>query len=425
MEKSGMLNKLPAFILFGGCTRSLYHHFIPLLREMKLQVLIIDLPGSEWLLNKVGLDSGSNEIFLVDGNDIPSMLGQCKEWKNKYDLRGGLNTIEEFTASSAIVLQYLELKGPGIKACTIASNKALQRAFFEEWSPACRYIKNNGSFPHNINYPVMIKAINRHGGQGVVLVKGYQEALDKLAQFGVDESLNLEEYIQGIDFSIETLVCEGTVFFQNLTEKENLYVDGHYLEMEYTIPARKITPTQIEKAYEINAAIMKRMDFSDGTTHAEYRITEAGNIYLIEIAARPPGDGIFSLYQLSTGQFIEEAIIQTVMGNPVNYPSPSRMTQQIFFHHKPGKLDRVKVTGDETIVNYFPESKENKREYQFDLYAPAIVREIVCQHPRGAILGRMTSPEVRSAWVLFDAPTLDELEHCANKCRNGIEIVTV
>lgn len=420
-----MHEKAPAFILFGGYTRSLYHYFNPLLRKMGIKILIIDLPGSEQFLNMAGLECDSKEIFYVDSNDIPFMLEQCRLWRKKYDLRGGLNTIEEFTTSSSIVLQYLELKGPGIKACTIASNKALQRAFFEEWSPACRYIKNNCSLPPSINYPAMIKAIDRHGGQGVALVNDHQEALAELTKFGTDESLNLEEYIHGVDFSVESLVRDGFVFFQNLTEEDNLYADGHFIEMGNSIPSRKITPAQIERAYEINAAILKRMDFADGISHAEYRITDEGNIYLIEIAARPPGDGIFSLYQLSTGQFIEEAIIQTVMGNVVNYPSPSRLTQQIYLRHKPGKLEQVRTNNDELEVNYFPESKEHRRDYQFNLSAPAIVREVVIEHPRGAALGKMTGSGSRAGWVIFDAPSSAELDHCADRCRAGIEIVTL
>lgn len=394
-----------AFILFGGYTRSLYHHFIPLLVKMGMKVLVIDLPGSESLRNDAGWEPGMVEAVFCDGEDLPTILATCKGWEESYLLQGALNTIEEFTYSSAIAIDYLKLKGPGIKACTIASNKALQRAYFEQWSPAYRYITQREGLPQGCPYPSMLKATNRHGGSGVIRVNSEAEALAALSSFEPDDRLNFEEYVVGSDFSIETIVSNGEIVFQNLTEEDNLYSNGYHMEMGYNIPAVGFEPALIEKAYDINRRVHECMGFQYGTSHAEYRITQSGEIRLIEIAARPPGDGIFALYQLSTGKLIEESVLASVMGREVSYPLPLRYTKQTWLRHEPGILQGIDHPHEGVEINYFPESKRHPREYSFDAAQPPTLREIVLEHRKGEQLGEMAGQGSRLGWVIIDAPS--------------------
>lgn len=414
-----------AFILFGGFTRSLYHQFIPTLGKMGFRVLIIDLPGSERYRNNAGFDPGRSEIFYSDGNDLASILWKCRQWRELFAIKGALNTIEEFTLSSAIAIDYLQLRGPGMKACTIASNKILQRAYFEPWSPPYSYISKGGLIPKNIGYPAIIKATNRHGGQGVVLVRDKDSAVAALMDFDERDQLNFEAYIEGADFSIEAIVRDGKPAFENLTEEDNLFADGHHLEMGYNIPALRMSPAKIEEAYSVNRQILESMGFLNGIAHAEYRVTAEGDIYLMEIAARPPGDGIFSMYQLATGKLIEEAILLTVMGHQADYPKPVRYTQQIYLRHTPGILTKVRFPESAIEVNCFPESKIYQREYRFDPSLPATVREIVLEHKEGDELGKMTGPEARLGWVMLDAPNPDDLSGCALRFLRPIEVVTI
>ncbi|BBP02509.1 ATP-grasp domain-containing protein [Sulfuriferula nivalis] len=412
-----------AFILFGGFTRSLYHKFIPVLAELDLNVLIIDLPSSDCYRNDAGYTPVKSEVCYTEGSDLSAILHQCKQWAIKYDIKGALNTIEEFTLSSAIAIDYLQLKGPSIKASIIASNKILQRAYFSQWSPPFSYISKGSELPTDIAYPAVIKASDKHGGQGIVLVEDESAALQALEEFNYREQLNFEEYIQGKDFSIETIVCNGVVKYDNLTEEENLFIDGHHLEMGYNIPAQKIAQDRIEAAYVINQKILKRMGFLDGISHAEYRITAEGKIYLMEIAARPPGDGIFAMYQLATGQLIEEAIIRTVLGELVQYPRPIRHTQQIYLRHTLGTLKKVSIHDENIVVNCFPENKYYARDHVFDLSSPATVRELVLEHKIGAKLGKMTGPEARLGWVILDAATSQELAEYSAQIVSGIDVV--
>jgi hypothetical protein len=412
----------PAFILFGGYTRSLYHHFIPSLIKMGMRVLVIDLPGSESLRNDAGWEPGMVDAVFCGGDDLPAILAACKRWEERYVLEGALNTIEEFTYSSAIAIDYLKLKGPGIKACTIASNKALQRAYFEHWSPAYRYLTRREGLPPGCRYPAMLKATGRHGGSGVIRVNSEEEALAALSTFDADERLNLEEYVAGSDISIETIVSNGEIVFQSLTEEDNLYSNGYHMEMGYNIPAVGLEPAVIEKAYDINRRVHECMGFQYGTSHAEYRVTPSGEIRLIEIAARPPGDGIFALYQLSTGKLIEESVLAAVMGREASYPLPQRYAKQTWLRHEPGILRGIDHPHDGVKTNYFPESKQHRREYPFDPAQPPTLREIVLERRKGERLEKMAGQGSRLGWVIIDAPTAQLLARGAEQFLGTIRI---
>lgn len=414
----------PAFILFGGYTRSIYHQFIPLLHQMNLMVLVLDLPNSEKICNQAGLNSNAIEAVFCEGGDLATVMRTCKQWKQQYILQGALNTIEEFTLSSAIAIDFLSLKGPGMKACLIASNKTLQRSYLEKWGPMCHTIISSDPIPEAMRYPAILKATNLHGGHGMVLVHSILEAQQSLSEFPDKEPLNFEEYIEGQDISVESIVQNGKIIFQNLTEEDHLYAKGHHLEMGHALPATQLNPKWIQRVYDMNQLILKEMDFQDGMTHAEYRVTEKGQIFLIEIAARPPGDGIMALYQLSTGQLIEETVLNTALGKSAYYPDPIRYTKQIFLQSKPGNFDRIEFLGTEVEVNCYPESLSNARDYPaFCPDGPAALREIVQVHRKGTNPDQLIGPDSRLAWMIVDADSPRSLEELITRTIEQINLV--
>ena len=77
--------------------------------------------------------------------------------------------------------------------------------------------------------------------------------------------------------------------------------------MGHTAPDPRLTPAQVTAVLDANAEILARLDFVDGAAHAEFRIGPGGAVTLMEIAARPAGDGIYPLYHLATGTPLEDA----------------------------------------------------------------------------------------------------------------------
>ena len=67
--------------------------------------------------------------------------------------------------------------------------------------------------------------------------------------------------------------------------------------------------------YDLTKRALTALGVTNGASHSEYRITEEGKIYVMEIGARMGGDFIGSdLVQLSTGYDFLRGVIEVALG---------------------------------------------------------------------------------------------------------------
>ncbi len=412
-----------AFILFGGFTRSKYHTFIDALARRSILVLVIDLPDSRRHLNLALSTDNIVDSAMCHPDDPSSMLRVCKAWEKRYRLVGGLNTIDEFTLSSAAVLCALGLANPGLLAATVAKDKSIQRAAFPDISPAFEVTTPGQGLPGGIAYPAMVKAIDRHGGDGLFAVGSLGEARHALDTFHADERVCVEAYIDGSDFSVEAIVRDRQVIFQGVTEEANLRLGHHHVEMGNTLPPVSMTPDVVERAKAINRSVLEGIRFDSGTSHAEYRLTADGEIFLIELAARPPGDGIFALYELTRGESMEDAILSVLLGEPVTCSDRyRRYARQSYLTNRPGKLVSIRLPpGPPGLTESFgPVRVERSRNLPDD--APAALRAVVLERPPGTVVGPVRDSDSRCGWFIVDAPTAQGLRDIAAGSEAAIEV---
>ena len=109
---------------------------------------------------------------------------------------------------------------------------------------------------------------------------------------------------------------------------------------------------------EESRRVLRRLDFRDGIAHSEWRVTPDGTPFLMEIAARTPGDGLLPLYELATGRPLEPEIIRICLGETTSYPAPRRFARQVFLEHPEGRLDGVHVDFPGADVTWVGESGE-------------------------------------------------------------------
>ena len=122
----------------------------------------------------------------------------------------------------------------------------------------------------------------------------------------------IEEYIEGKEYSIESISQNGEHTILAITEK---ITSGspYFVELEHHQPA-DLTK---ELKNQMEATVKKGLDaleIRNGASHSEIKINEKG-IYLIEIGGRMGGDFIGShLVQLSTGYDYLKNIINVALG---------------------------------------------------------------------------------------------------------------
>ncbi|HEY1618251.1 MAG TPA: ATP-grasp domain-containing protein [Streptosporangiaceae bacterium] len=183
-----------------------------------------------------------------------------------------------------------------------------------------------------IGYPVVLKPRNLGGSIGVVRADCPAD-LDALFDVPAEavmsrvsplSGLLVEEYLDGPEYSVESVITDGTTITCGITEKVLGFAPffeetGHF--------ARPVDPGAEPDAQliAIVAAVHKALEIGVGATHCEIRMTRSGP-RVIEIAGRVGGDRIPAITRLATGVDLIGAAAAAAVGAPVTVrPSCQRV----------------------------------------------------------------------------------------------------
>lgn len=160
-----------------------------------------------------------------------------------------------------------------------------------------------------IFYPCVIKPITGAAKVGV----NFLNSENDFNTLQIDEALKesdflIEEYIKGREVSVESLSYEGQHNVIQITDKISTGAP-HFAELGHNQPAD--LPQHIsEQICKLIPEILTAVNFTNGASHIELKISPDNRIYLIEINPRGGGDQISNrLVALSTDcDYIKELI---------------------------------------------------------------------------------------------------------------------
>lgn len=204
----------------------------------------------------------------------------------------------------------------------IATNKYEMRNSFKENNISVpRFVKVSKNLRDsleikNLKFPVIVKPVDRSGSRGICKVESegqLSNAIEKAIAESFAQSAIVEEFIEGEEFSCETISFEGKHEILALTKKYTTG-DPDFIETGHMQPVA----LSIESVDKISCEIKKGLDALDiryGAAHTEFKITKDGDIKIIEIGARMGGDCIGSdLVFLSTGYDYLKMVIDVSVG---------------------------------------------------------------------------------------------------------------
>lgn len=171
----------------------------------------------------------------------------------------------------------------------------------------------------DLYYPLIVKPRDNSGSRGVKLCRNkeeLQEALQEALQYSHLDTVLVEEYIEGQEYSIEGLHYDGKSEVIQFTEKTTTEFP-YNVELAHKQPAN-LTETQKNDIRELVSKIAQCMHFENCPSHTELKINERG-IFIIETSPRLGGDYITStLVPLSTGINMEDQLLNIALGEKVD-----------------------------------------------------------------------------------------------------------
>ncbi|GAA2149841.1 hypothetical protein GCM10009760_43470 [Kitasatospora kazusensis] len=376
--------------------------------------------------------SAIDEFAFVDGDVtrensyLPGVISAARRWREKYHIAGVYAAGETQVEPTGLLADALGLPGPGLRATRACRSKYLQRWYLPEFSPVSVIVapeERAGLDLAAVPFPVVVKPTGRHSSSGVALIQDEEALRAQLATYPPYETLLVEERIADQEYSVESLVQDGQLVFSSVTRKDT--TDSHaltFVELSHSVPSDR---ADTEAALlDANRLALAKLGFKDGIAHAEWRIRPGGTPYLMEIAARTPGDGICVLYELATGLPLEPEIIKIALGEPAFYPMPSRFARQIYLEHTPGFLRDVTVDGFDAQPQWVGEAGLWPHIGRTEDDEPPTLRAVLVHKDRGAELGELNSSEDRAVSLFIDAATIGELDELEARVREAVTVHT-
>jgi biotin carboxylase len=142
-----------------------------------------------------------------------------------------------------------------------------------------------------IGYPLVFKPIAGAGSADTYAARDEKEFEDVLRRTqGVSEA-SVEEYIEGEEFTYDTVCLGGEPVFDNVAQYLPKPLEARSEEWisPVIITVRDLEQPKMKKGVELGRKVLKALNMGDGFTHMEWFYTPKGEAVFGEIGCRPGG----------------------------------------------------------------------------------------------------------------------------------------
>ncbi len=142
-----------------------------------------------------------------------------------------------------------------------------------------------------IGYPAIVKPIAGAGSADTFRLDDAGQLEQALARLGHVEEVSVEEFIDGEEFTYDTVCAGGDLLYDNISWYRPRPLIARSLEWvsPQTMALRDIDAPHLAAGRRMGRDVLKAMNFRDGFTHMEWYLKADGEAVFGEIAARPPG----------------------------------------------------------------------------------------------------------------------------------------
>lgn len=299
----------------------------------------------------------ADTFYPISITEVDEICEICQRIQPK-----GIASIGSDLATVAVnrVAEKLGLIGNSLECTEVSTNKYLMRERLKTGGVPCPGYwlagKNGSDLEVNPkDFPLIVKPVDRSGSRGVSLVRDRSELVDAV-QAAREQSFSaqviIEQFIEGRELSVEAISWQGRHYILQFTDKETTGAP-HFIETAHHQPA-ELTSGQKDSLARLTRESLDCLGIQNGASHSEFKITESGEIYLIEVGARMGGDCIGSdLVRLSTGYDFVRGVIEVAVGSfeePVLSQPAHAGIHYVF--PQPGTLREVLFASSPQVVRH-------------------------------------------------------------------------
>lgn len=295
-------------------------------------------------------------ISIVEKDEI---LAKCQEIKPDA-------VISVASDLATLTVNYLAdklgLVGNSLECTRLSTNKyEMRKAFLANGVSVPKFAEVAGASEEEIaktkdfSMPIIVKPTDRSGSRSINKIENWEEAesgklkeaIEAATEVSFEKKAIIEEYIDGEEFSAESISYKGKHTLLAVTRKRTTGAP-HFIETGHIQPAG-INSNMLEKVQKEVFAGLNSLQITNGASHAEFKITPDGKVKIIEIGARMGGDCIGSdLVKISTGYDFLKMVIDVALGNAPEFIQVSKpQNAEIRFIFTQNDIDELNKINEE------------------------------------------------------------------------------
>lgn len=197
--------------------------------------------------------------------------------------------------------------------------------------PDAHEMLRGGSAAAQVGFPCVLKPLGLSGSRGVIRANTpgeFRAAAERIrallarplirtARAGLEDAILVEAYIGGDEFALEGVLTHGALRTFALFDKPDPLVGPFFEETIYATPSRLEPAAQRAIGMQVERAA-RALGLRHGPVHAECRVTPDGEVYVLEVAARPIGGLCSRVLTFAGDASLEEVLLRHALGQPID-----------------------------------------------------------------------------------------------------------
>lgn len=344
-----------------------------------------------------------HDLLVADPRDLPRLLLFAQKVRPDAVIS---DQCDYSQFAQAVIASRLGLPGPSLRDAQIGNSKLLQRTLGWQAGLACPCFtlcldaQDVLRFGREHGYPLIIKPVDNRGSFGVNRVDRESDVAPAFCDALIhshSRGVLAETFIQGRHLTVDGYVFQGlgprtlaVATKTKLPQKQSI-IDG-----EITYPG-ELPPALYDKASAALERTAAALGFGFGFLHGEFILTDAGEVYLTEIANR--GGGVFTseiIVPNVSGIDILSVYVNDCLGTPLlpisgdpNHPGRTPTVMQLFAFSDLQEGIVKKISGIDLL-----EAREDVLRLKMLIRRGDVVRGIASGADRHGVI-IMTAPEPR------------------------------
>jgi formate-dependent phosphoribosylglycinamide formyltransferase (GAR transformylase) len=190
----------------------------------------------------------------------------------------------------------------------------------------------------HLGFPLVVKPVDGAGSADTYRADTPTDLDAILPMVRHVPQVSVEEFIDGEEFTFDTICAGGQVLFENICQYDPrpLVTKMHEWVSPTTMALRDLDAPGLQGGRELGAAVLQVLGFRDGFTHMEWYRKADGEVVFGEIGARPPGARTVDVMNYATDADLFAGWAEAVTHGRISQPVHKRYNAASIFKRASG-----------------------------------------------------------------------------------------